>query len=94
MASIEAPTQAERIPGIREQIAGALERSRTELAADPHGIDGAGGERELARAVGSVHMALVAGLTQQWLVDPERAPWSRDVAAGLRAIARDLDPGT
>ncbi|MEU0838385.1 TetR/AcrR family transcriptional regulator [Streptomyces sp. NPDC005962] len=96
VASVEAFAQAERFPEIRQQISEAFERSRTEMAADLHGIDGTDSAeaRELARAVGSVHMALVAGLTQQWLIDPEHAPSAREVAAGLRRIADDLDPGT
>ncbi|WP_326691695.1 MULTISPECIES: TetR/AcrR family transcriptional regulator [unclassified Streptomyces] len=92
VASTEAFAQAERFPEIRQQIADALEQARTELAADLHGIDGAT-DIDLARAVGSVHNALVAGLTQQWLVDPERAPSAREVAAGLRAIAQSLESG-
>ena len=90
VASTEALAQAERFPGIRQQIAEAFEQSRTEMAADLHGIDGAD-DSEVARAVGSVHMALIAGLTQQWLVDPERAPSAREVATGLRAIAQSLE---
>jgi AcrR family transcriptional regulator len=90
VASAEALAQAERFPGIRQQIAEAFEQSRTEMAADLHGIDGADNS-EVARAVGSVHMALIAGLTQQWLVDPERAPSAREVATGLRAIAQSLE---
>ncbi|WP_421107635.1 TetR/AcrR family transcriptional regulator [Streptomyces sp. NEAU-S77] len=95
VASAEALAQAERFPEIRQQIAEAFERSRTEMAADLHGIDGTDSaeDRELARAVGSVHMALVAGLTQQWLIDPEHAPSAREVAAGLRRIAEDLESG-
>ncbi|RNG27015.1 TetR/AcrR family transcriptional regulator [Streptomyces botrytidirepellens] len=93
VAGVEAFAQAERFPEIRQQIAEAFERSRTEMAADLHGIDATDSAeaRELARAVGSVHMALVAGLTQQWLIDPEHAPSAREVAAGLRRIAEDLD---
>ncbi|MFJ5228091.1 TetR/AcrR family transcriptional regulator [Streptomyces sp. NPDC088400] len=90
VASVEAMAQAQRSPEIRRQIADAYERSRPEMAAGLHGIDAASDE-ETARAVGSVHMALVAGLSQQWLIDPERAPSARDVAAGLRAIARSLE---
>jgi AcrR family transcriptional regulator len=90
VAAAEALAQAERSPEIRQQIADAFEQSRTGMAADLHGIDGAA-DVELARAVGSVHMALVAGLTQQWLIDPERAPSAPEVAAGLRAIAQALD---
>ncbi|WP_275558768.1 hypothetical protein [Streptomyces sp. 5-6(2022)] len=59
----------------------ALERSRTTLAADLHGIEGAE-EGEVARAVGSVHIALNAGLTQQWLVDPEHAPSAEPADVG------------
>ncbi|MFE7607674.1 TetR/AcrR family transcriptional regulator [Streptomyces celluloflavus] len=93
VAAVEAYAQAERAPEIRQQIADALERSRPQLAADLHGLD-AEADEETARAVGSVHMALIAGLTQQWLADPERAPSSREVALGLRAIARGLESTT
>lgn len=90
VASTEAFTQAERAPEIREQIAAAYERARPEMAARLHGID-ATADPETARAVGSVHMALVAGLTQQWLIDPDHAPSAQDVAAGLRVIAQRLE---
>jgi hypothetical protein len=43
---------------------------------------------ETAHAVGSLGLALVNGLVLQWLVDPDRAPSGREVAATLRAIAR------
>lgn len=92
VASVEAMAQAERSPEIRRQLADALEHSRAALAADLHGLDGVEPSEE-TRAIGSVHSALVAGLTQQWLVDPERAPSAREVAIGLRAIARDLEAG-
>ncbi|MDT0442423.1 MULTISPECIES: TetR family transcriptional regulator [unclassified Streptomyces] len=90
VATTEAFAQAERAPEIRQQIADAMERARPRLAAQLHGEEMADDE-ETARAVGSVHMALVAGLTQQMLVDPERTPGSRELAIGLRAIARSLE---
>ncbi|MFC8124735.1 TetR/AcrR family transcriptional regulator [Streptomyces sp. NPDC057302] len=90
VASTEAFAQAERAPEIREQIAAAYERARPEMAAHLHGIDAAD-DPDTARAVGSVHMALVAGLTQQWLIDPDHAPSAHDVAVGLRVIARRLE---
>ncbi|AQA10157.1 TetR/AcrR family transcriptional regulator [Streptomyces malaysiensis] len=90
VASAEALAQAERSAEVRHQLAEAFERARTTLAADLHGIEGAE-DGEVARAVGSVHMALIAGLTQQWLVDPERAPSAREVATGLRRIAQALE---
>ncbi|SED49921.1 TetR/AcrR family transcriptional regulator [Streptomyces melanosporofaciens] len=92
VASAEALAQAERSAEVRQQLAEAFERSRTALAAELHGIEDA--EGEVARAVGSVHMALIAGLTQQWLVDPERAPSAREVATGLRRIAQALESDT
>ncbi|MEO3750385.1 helix-turn-helix domain-containing protein [Streptomyces sp. B6B3] len=102
VASVEAFAQAERAPEVRRQIADALEEARPRLAATLHGTEQDGtdlgtdlgdglGDEETRRAVGSVYSALVAGLTQQWLVDPERAPDSRQVVAGLRAIARTLE---
>lgn len=87
VAASESLTQAERSPEVRAQIAEAYENARPQLAADLHGIS----DPATARAVGSVHMALVAGLTQQWLIDPEHAPSASEIAAGLRAIARSLD---
>ncbi|MFC8829761.1 TetR/AcrR family transcriptional regulator [Streptomyces sp. NPDC057137] len=93
VAATEAHVQAERFPEVRQQIAEAFERARPQLAADLHDIGGEEGSPDAAtaRAVGSVHMALVAGLTQQWLIDPEHAPSAGEIAAGLRAIARSLD---
>ncbi|MGW5864594.1 TetR/AcrR family transcriptional regulator [Streptomyces sp. NPDC055239] len=90
VASTEAFAQAERAPEIREQIAAAYERARPEMAAHLHGIDAAA-DPDTARAVGSVHMALVAGLTQQWLIDPDHAPSAHEVAVGLRVIAQRLE---
>jgi AcrR family transcriptional regulator len=90
VASTEAFAQAERAPEIREQIAAAYEHARPEMAARLHGVDFTE-DPETARAVGSVHMALVAGLTQQWLIDPDHAPSAREVAAGLRVIAQRLE---
>ncbi len=89
VAAVEAFAQAERSTEVRRQIADALEESRPRLAAELHGADL--GDEQTVRAAGSVYMALVAGLTQQWLVDPERAPDAAQVVAGLRAIARGLE---
>lgn len=100
VATLEAFTQAEHSEEVRRQIADEFERARPEMAALLHGIGGPddpeGADTATARAVGSVHMALVAGLTQQWLIDPERAPSAAELANGLRAIARslDADPGS
>ncbi len=39
-----------------------------------------------ARAVGTVHQALLSGVLLQWLIDPDRA----DLVGGLRLIAEDV----
>jgi hypothetical protein len=44
-------------------------------------------DEEKARAIGSLHQALVSGVLVQWLIDPGRAPSSAQLALGLQAIA-------
>lgn len=90
VAALEALAQAERSPEIRDRIADAFEAARPVLAAQLHGPDG-GDDPDDVRAASSVHMALIAGLTQQWLVDPEHAPTAADVARGLRLVAERLE---
>lgn len=90
VAAVEALAQAERSPEIRDRIAAAFEAARPVLAAQLHGPAGSDDPADV-RAASSVHMALIAGLTQQWLVDPERAPTAADVARGLRLIADRLE---
>jgi AcrR family transcriptional regulator len=90
VATLEALSQADRLPGVREQIAAAYERSRAPMGVAFPGIDP--GDEQTVRAVGSVHMALVAGLSLQWLVDPENAPSADDVALGLQAMLDALRP--
>jgi hypothetical protein len=43
-----------------------------------------------ARAIGSLHQALVSGVLVQWLIDPERTPSPAELAAGMRAIADQI----
>ncbi|KAB2345515.1 TetR/AcrR family transcriptional regulator [Actinomadura rudentiformis] len=90
VATLEAMAQAEHIPEVREHIAAAFERARPELAATIYGIDPEADDRT-ARAVASIHMALIAGLSQQWLVDPERALTADEVKHGLRALLERLE---
>ncbi|MFC5744915.1 TetR/AcrR family transcriptional regulator [Actinomadura rugatobispora] len=90
VSTIEALSQAGRLPGVREQIAAAYERSREPMGVAFPGVDP--GDEQAVRAVGSVHMALVAGLSLQWLVDPENAPSADDVALGLQAMLDALRP--
>jgi hypothetical protein len=43
-------------------------------------------EEATARSVGSLPVALQAGLAAQWLLDPEHAPTAREVTGGLVTI--------
>lgn len=90
VAALEALAQAERSPQIRDRVAAAFEAARPVLAAQLHGPDGSDDPEDI-RAASSVHMALIAGLSQQWLVDPEHAPSAAEVARGLRLIADRLE---
>jgi AcrR family transcriptional regulator len=91
VASLEAFAQVEHLPDLRRQMSDVYEGLRNDLAemaraADPT-LDDA-----TARTFGSFHLAVLAGLTLQWLVDPDRAPSSDDLVAALRttiAIAGD-----
>lgn len=83
VASFEAFAQAQHLPALRERLADAIEQGRTGLAAVLQGIPEDAPE---ARAVGSLHLALLDGLMIQWMLDPERAPSGEDLADGLRTI--------
>ncbi|MEE6257416.1 TetR/AcrR family transcriptional regulator [Plantactinospora sonchi] len=43
-------------------------------------------------AVGALVMAVITGLSVQWLLDPERAPSARDITDALRAIQATVEP--
>ena len=59
-----------------------------------NGVDGVDGvDEQRARAIGSLHQALVSGVLVQWLIDPERAPSPAELAQGMRAIAELITPG-
>ncbi|MFI1018419.1 TetR/AcrR family transcriptional regulator [Streptomyces sp. NPDC020965] len=90
VASIEAFAQAEHAPELRQQLADDYERARTAMAEAVAPRDAGEGGR-VARAVGSLHLALLAGLSLQWLLDDERAPSGQDMADALRLLSRALD---
>ncbi|RCV47085.1 hypothetical protein, partial [Marinitenerispora sediminis] len=69
-------------PAIRAQIAAAYERSRTRMAAELHGVDPEVDQRT-ARAIGSVHMALVD-------LGIDAVQFGRHPGAGALVGGRDL----
>ena len=52
------------------------------------------GDEQRARAIGSLHQALVSGILVQWLIDPDRAPSGEELAAGMQAMAGQVTADT
>ncbi|MGH3884547.1 MAG: TetR/AcrR family transcriptional regulator [Pseudonocardiaceae bacterium] len=82
VAFIEALAQAERVPGLRVQLADCYERLRTTVAemvrASVEGLPD-----PTARHVASFLIAVYDGLQVQWLLDPQRAPTAHELMAAL-----------
>ncbi|WBB67937.1 TetR/AcrR family transcriptional regulator [Micromonospora sp. WMMD812] len=88
-ASVDVFTQTDHQPDLRARIAAAYEAARPWFGAL---VAGGPDERspqgqDTARAVGSLVLALISGLTVQWLLDPEHAPTGADLALAVRAVA-------
>ena len=88
LATFDIFTVAQRDPEVRAAVADGIEDARAFWAQALYGIDPA--DQQRARAVGSLHQALVSGVLVQWLTDPERAPSPADLAAAMAAIAAQL----
>ncbi|MEV4638941.1 TetR/AcrR family transcriptional regulator [Actinoplanes sp. NPDC049548] len=86
LASVEAMIQAERSPELRTQLADGMEQGRRGLAALLTGRPEDDLDEGTVRTVGSAALALMSGMTTQWLADPSRAPSAEQLAAGLRLI--------
>ena len=85
LATFDIFTMAQRDPEVRAAVADGIEDARTFWAQALYGVDPA--DQQQARAVGSLHQALVSGVLVQWLIDPERAPSPAGLAAAMAAIA-------
>jgi AcrR family transcriptional regulator len=88
LATFDIFTVAQRDPEVRAAVADGLEDARTFWAQALYGVDPA--DQEQARAVGSLHQALVSGVLVQWLIDPDRAPSPAALAQALQAIAAQV----
>ena len=91
LATFDIFTVAQRDPEVRAAVADGLEDARTFWARMLYGVDAADEPR--ARAIGSLHQALVSGVLVQWLIDPERAPSPAELAQGMQAIAEQISAG-
>jgi AcrR family transcriptional regulator len=85
LATFDIFTVAQRDPQVRAAVADGLEDGRAFWAQVLYGVDPA--DRPRARAVGSLHQALISGVLVQWLIDPDRAPSPADLAAAMATIA-------
>ncbi|MEU6881626.1 TetR/AcrR family transcriptional regulator [Streptomyces sp. NPDC046712] len=94
LASIEAFAQADRVPGLREQLAEMYERARLALAAPLAPNLGDAPDDRTMWLVGSFHLALVSGLGLQWLLDPENAPSGEELAQAMRIFVGAVGPAT
>jgi AcrR family transcriptional regulator len=89
IATFEALAQAERSPQIRAFLGDAVQQGREGLVALFQNADAATSQK-LAKTVGSFYQALLTGVWVQWLIDPERAPSSRDMAQALHQLLSSM----
>jgi AcrR family transcriptional regulator len=91
LATFDIFAVAQRDPDVRAAVAEGLEDGRLLWARLLYGVDAADEPR--ARAIGSLHQALVSGVLVQWLIDPGRAPSPAELAQGTQAIAERITAG-
>ena len=86
---------AQHDPEVRAAVAQGIEDGRALWARALYGLNADSDDQGVARAVGSLHQALLSGVLVQWLIDPDRAPSAADLAAALLTIAGQVcaDPG-
>lgn len=85
LATFDIFAVAQRDPEVRAAVADGLDDARVFWAQALYDVDPA--DTEQARAIGSLHQALISGVMVQWLIDPERAPSPAALARALAAIA-------
>lgn len=90
-ASLEAFLVGTEQPAVLEVLRKQYEAMRRELPAELRGVPMAEVSEEEAGTLGSFLLALAAGLSLQTMVDPDRAPSAKDMAAGLRRLAEVLE---
>jgi AcrR family transcriptional regulator len=89
-ATFEVFAVAQRDPQIGTAVADGLDDGRGLWARAIYHLDPDGEDPAIARAVGSLHQALLSGVLIQWLIDPDRAPTAADLTAALQVITRQL----
>ncbi|WP_163508995.1 TetR/AcrR family transcriptional regulator [Fodinicola acaciae] len=87
LANLEAVLQAEHMPELREHLVAGQRAGRRGMAAAVAARPDGTVPDDVVRTVGSVQLALLTGTMLQLLNDPDEAPSSADLVAGIRAIA-------
>jgi AcrR family transcriptional regulator len=88
LATFDIFTVALRDPQVAVAVADGIEDARAFWAQALYGVDPA--DQQRARAVGSLHQALISGILVQWLIDPDRSPSPADLAAAMATIAAQI----
>ncbi|MER7465791.1 helix-turn-helix domain-containing protein [Streptomyces sp. NPDC097981] len=91
IASVEAFVHAQSTPELLATLAEGQRRSRRMVTAQLLGVPEDAVADEDVRSLGSVHIALLAGVMVQTLTDQEQAPTGRELAQGLRTMAELLE---
>jgi len=92
-ATFEVFGVARRDPQVQAAVAQGIDDGRALWAGALYGLDADSDDQGVARAVGSLHQALLSGVLVQWLIDPDRAPSAADLAAALLTIAGQVCAG-
>lgn len=88
LASFEVGQVAERVPELKAQLSAAYDVARIGLASLFLGVSEEDIDPATAKTVGSFLLAVIPGLTAQWMVDPKSAPSGREMALGLEQIIK------
>ena len=86
MASFEIGVQAARSEELQAIFAQAYEEVRRDIPDDF--LDLGDLDPKTRRAVGSLLLALMSGVTVQVLLDPKGAPTAEDLTLGMKTIAK------
>ncbi|MBF6398720.1 TetR/AcrR family transcriptional regulator [Nocardia cyriacigeorgica] len=90
LAHFEAVLQAQHSDLLRRRLTDNQLAGRKGGVAWLTGVEPGDGD-PVVRSVGSVYLALIAGVAWQYLVDPETAPRPADIVDGVRALAALVD---
>jgi AcrR family transcriptional regulator len=86
LASFDIAVRAARAPELQAIFAASYPEVRLGLADDFLGLSALDGKT--GKAVGGLLLALLSGMTVQYLLDPEGAPTAEDLTLGMKTIAR------